>query len=113
MKTRCCSSTRWRQRSYLWLVSQRSIDSYEPSRAELEAAARLAYELLSAPETLDSARSAIHRPGQTPAGCCSARWLELSGNRLVVVAPGALFLSALPRCRRRKMRSGWPEVMSP
>src|SRR5262249_17419614 len=36
------------KRSYLWLVSQRSIDSYElPPRAELEATARRVYELLT------------------------------------------------------------------
>src|SRR6266542_3979747 len=37
------------KRSYFWLVSQRSIDSYElPPRAEIEAATRLVYELLTA-----------------------------------------------------------------
>ena len=37
------------KRSYLWLVSQRSIDSHElPPRAEIEAAARRVYELRTA-----------------------------------------------------------------
>jgi CHAT domain-containing protein/tetratricopeptide (TPR) repeat protein len=80
-------------RSYLWLVSQRSINSYElPPRAELEAAARRVYELL------------ILRPKRwappDPQFIAQARALSgillgpvaprLGAKRLIIVAPGAL-----------------------
>ena len=92
------------KRSYLWLVSQRSIDSYElPPRAEIEAATRRVYELGAARQKkLDSARSAIDRSGQgaqqdvarpggsatrrQTAGCCGAGRAVLSAFRR---APGA------------------------
>ncbi|MBO0861764.1 MAG: CHAT domain-containing protein [Chloracidobacterium sp.] len=90
------------QRSYLWLVSQRSIDSYElPPRAELEAATRRVYELLTAhpkrgtppdPQFIAQARAL----SGMLLGPVAQR---LGGKRLVVVAPGALsYLSfaALP-----------------
>jgi CHAT domain-containing protein/Tfp pilus assembly protein PilF len=81
------------QRSYLWLVSQRSIDSYEiPPRAELEAAARRVYELL----TVRPKRGTPPDPQFiAQAKALSGMLLgpvapRLSGKRLVVVAPGAL-----------------------
>jgi CHAT domain-containing protein/tetratricopeptide (TPR) repeat protein len=93
------------KRSYLWLVSQRSIDSYElPPRAEVEAAARLVYKLLTArpkrrtppdPQFIAQA-STLSRMLLGPVAT------RLGGKRLVVVAPGALSylpFAALP----------WPE----
>ena len=54
-----------KERSYLWLVSHRTIDSYElppaPSSNRRPPGLRTAHR---APETLDSARSAIHRSGK-------------------------------------------------
>jgi CHAT domain-containing protein len=100
------------KRSYLWLISQRSIDSYELSpRAEFEAAARRVYELLTA------------RPkrGTPPdpqfiaqAGTLSRMLLgpvapQLGGKRLVVVAPGALSylpFAALPTPEDKKRPAG-------
>jgi len=81
------------QRSYLWIVSQRSIDSYElPPRAEVEAAARRVYEML----TLRPKRGAPPDPKLIAQAKTLSRMLlgpvapRLGGNRLVVVAPGAL-----------------------
>src|SRR6266511_86198 len=81
------------KRSYLWLVSQRSIDSYElPPRAELEAAARRVYELLIVrpkrwtppdPQLIAQAE-ALSRMLLGPVAP------QLGAKRLVVVAPGAL-----------------------
>src|SRR6266511_3732285 len=81
------------KRSYLWLVSQRSIDSYElPPRAEVEAATRRVYELLTArpkrgtppdPRLIALART-LSRMLLGPVAP------QLTGKRLVVVAPGAL-----------------------
>jgi CHAT domain-containing protein/Tfp pilus assembly protein PilF len=81
------------QRSYLWLVSQRSIDSYElPPRAEVEAAARRVYELLTVrpkrwtppdPQLIAQAK-ALSGMLLGPAAA------QLGNKRLVVVAPGAL-----------------------
>src|SRR6266498_2444646 len=81
------------KRSYLWLVSQRSIDSYElPPRAEVEAATRRVYELLTArpkrgtppdPRLIALART-LSRMLLGPVAS------RLGGKRLVVVAPGAL-----------------------
>jgi len=81
------------QRSYLWLVSHRSIDSYElPPRAEIEAAARRVYEL----------GAARPKRGTPPDPQFIAQAKALSGmllgpvaprlgvKQLVVVAPGAL-----------------------
>jgi CHAT domain-containing protein len=100
------------KRSYLWLVSQRSIDSYElPPRAELEAATRRVYELLTA------------RPKRgTPPDLqfiAQARALsnmllgpvapQLGGKRLVIVAPGALSylpFAALPAPEDKKRPAG-------
>jgi len=81
------------KRSYLWLVSQRSIDSYElPPRAEVEAAARRVYELLNArpkrgtppdPQFIAQAET-LSRMLLGPVAP------QLGGKRLVFVAPGAL-----------------------
>jgi CHAT domain-containing protein/tetratricopeptide (TPR) repeat protein len=80
-------------RSYLWLVSQRSIDSYElPPRAEIEAATRRVYELLTArpkrgappdPQLISQART-LSRMLLGPAT------RRLGGKRMVVVPPGVL-----------------------
>jgi CHAT domain-containing protein len=100
------------KRSYLWLVSHRSINSYElPPRAEVEAATRRVYELL------------IERPKRgtppDPQLIAQARALSrmllgpvaqrLSGKRLVVVAPGALSylpFAALPAPEDEKRPAG-------
>ncbi len=81
------------KRSYLWLVSHRSIDSYElPPRAEVEAAARRVYELGAArpkrgtppdPQFIAQAKAL----SEILLGPAAPR---LGGKRLVVVAPGAL-----------------------
>ena len=81
------------ERSYLWLVSQRSINSYElPTRAEIEAATRRVYERLTArpkrgtppdPQFIAQART-LSRMLLGPVAPL------LGGKRLVVVAPGAL-----------------------
>ena len=100
------------KRSYLWLVSQRSIDSYElPPRAELEAAARRVYELLTArpnrwtpPDQQFIAQAkAISRMLLGPVAT------RLGGKRLVVVAPGALSylpFAALPLPEDKKRPAG-------
>ena len=48
-RTRCCWNTRWAQKSFLWVVTPSSMDTFElPPRAEIESAARRVYELLTA-----------------------------------------------------------------
>jgi CHAT domain-containing protein len=100
------------KRSYLWLVSQRSIDGYElPSRAEIEAAAHRVYEL-------GAARPKRGTPPDTQF-IAQARTLSrmllgpvaprLGGKRLVVVAPGALSylpFAALPAPEDEKRPAG-------
>src|SRR6266508_815497 len=100
------------KRSYLWLVSPRSIDSYElPPRAELEAAARRVYELLTArpkhgtppdPQLIAPART-LSRMLLGPVAP------QFGGKRLVVVAPGALSylpFAALPAPEDKKRPAG-------
>jgi CHAT domain-containing protein/tetratricopeptide (TPR) repeat protein len=100
------------RRSYLWLVSQRSIDSYElPPRAEIEAAARRVYELLIVrpkrwappdPQFIAQART-LSRMLLGPAAA------QLGAKRLVVVAPGALSylpFAALPSPEDKKRPAG-------
>ena len=100
------------KRSYLWLVSQRSIDSYElPPRAEIEAAARRVYELLTVrpkrwappdPQFIAQART-LSRMLLGPAA------QRLGAKRLVVVAPGALSylpFAALPAPEDEKRPAG-------
>src|SRR5262245_11364943 len=100
------------KRSYLWLVSQRSIDSYElPPRADIEAAARWVYDLFTArpkrgtppdPQLIAQARTL----SRTLLGPASQR---LGGKRLVVVAPGALSylpFAALPAPEDEKRPAG-------
>ncbi|MGH9752236.1 MAG: CHAT domain-containing protein, partial [Blastocatellia bacterium] len=97
-----------KERSYLWLVSHRSIDSYElPPRAEIEAATRRVYELLTArpkrrtppdPKLIAQAK-ALSRMLLGPVAS------QLGGKRLVVVAPGALAylpFAALPAPEDKK-----------
>jgi CHAT domain-containing protein/tetratricopeptide (TPR) repeat protein len=100
------------QRSYLWLVSQRSIDSYElPPRAELEAAARRVYELLTArPKRWTPPDQQFIAQAKTLSkmllGPVAPR---LGGKRLVVVAPGALSylpFAALPAPEDKKQPAG-------
>ncbi|HEY9432566.1 MAG TPA: tetratricopeptide repeat protein [Blastocatellia bacterium] len=100
------------KRSYLWLVSQRSIDSYElPPRAELEAAARRVYELL----TVRPKRGAPPDPQFiAQAKALSGMLLgpaaaQLGAKRLIVVAPGALSylpFAALPAPEDEKRPAG-------
>jgi CHAT domain-containing protein len=81
------------KRSYLWLVSQRSIDSYELApRAELEAAARRVYELLIArPKRGTPPDPQLIAQARTLSGMLLGPVApQLGGKRLVVVAPGAL-----------------------
>ena len=100
------------KRSYLWLVSQRSIDSYElPPRAEVEAATRRVYELL----TVRPKRGAPPDPQFIAQARTLSRMLlgpvapRLGGKRLVVVAPGALSylpFAALPAPEDEKRPAG-------
>jgi CHAT domain-containing protein/Tfp pilus assembly protein PilF len=100
------------QRSYLWLVSQRSIDSYDlPPRAEIESATRRVYDLLTArpkrgaapdPQLIAQAR----KLSRTLLGPAAPR---LGGKRLVIVAPGALSylpFAALPAPEDEGRRAG-------
>src|SRR4029450_10117345 len=100
------------ERSYLWLVSQRSIDSFElPPRAELEAAARRVYELGAArpkrgtppnPQFIAQAK-ALSGMLLGPAAA------QLGAKRLVVVAPGVLSylpFAALPAPEDEKRPAG-------
>jgi CHAT domain-containing protein/Tfp pilus assembly protein PilF len=100
------------QHSYLWLVSQRSIYSYElPPRAEVEAATRGVYELLTArPKRGTPPDSQFIAQARTLSsmllGPVASR---LDGKRLVVVAPGALSylpLAALPAPEDKKPLAG-------
>jgi len=105
------------KRSYLWLVSQRSIDGYElPPRAELEAAARRVYELL----TVRPKRWAPPDPQFIAQAMSLSRMLlgpaatRLGGKRLVVVAPGALSylpFAALPAPEDEKRPAGGYEPL--
>jgi CHAT domain-containing protein/tetratricopeptide (TPR) repeat protein len=100
------------KRSYLWLVSQRSIDSYElPPRAEIETAARRVYELL----TVRPKRWAPPDPEFIAQAKALSRMLlgpvapRLGGKRLVIVAPGALSylpFAALPAPEDKKRPAG-------
>jgi CHAT domain-containing protein len=100
------------KRSYLWLVSQRSIDSYElPPRAEIESATRRVYELLTVrpkrgtppdPQFIAQAK-ALSGMLLGPAAA------QLGAKRLVVVAPGALSylpFAALPAPEDKKRPVG-------
>ena len=100
------------KRSYLWLVSHRSIDSYElPPRAEIEAATRRVYELGAVrpkrwappdPQFIAQART-LSRMLLGPVAP------QLGGKRLVVVAPGALSylpFAALPSPEDKKRPAG-------
>jgi CHAT domain-containing protein/Tfp pilus assembly protein PilF len=100
------------KRSYLWLVSQRSIDSYElPPRAEVEAATRRAYKLFTTrpkrgtpPDTqlITQART-LSRMLLGPVAP------RLGGKRLVIVAPGALSylpFAALPAPEDKERPAG-------
>jgi CHAT domain-containing protein/tetratricopeptide (TPR) repeat protein len=85
------------KRSYLWLVSQRSVDTYELApRTEIETATRRVYELFTArpkrgtppdPELIAQAQ-VLSRMLLGPAAS------RLASKRLVIVAPGTL--SSLP-----------------
>jgi CHAT domain-containing protein/tetratricopeptide (TPR) repeat protein len=105
------------KRSYLWLVSKRSIDSYElPPRAELEAATRRVYELLTArpkrgtqpdPQIIAQAKT-LSRMLLGPVA------QRLTGKRLVVVAPDALSylpFAALPAPEDEKRSDGGYEPL--
>ena len=117
MRTHCSLSTRWRKRSYLWLVSHRSINSYElPPRAEVEAATRRVYELLTvrpkrwAPPDPQFIAQAKALSGML-LGPAAPR---LTGKRLVVVAPGALSylpFAALPAPEDEKRPAGGYEPL--
>ena len=100
------------QRSYLWLVSQRSIDSYElPPRAEIEAAARRVYELLTVrPKRWSPPDPQFIAQAKTLSGMLLGPVApRLGGKRLVVVAPGALSylpFAALPAPEDKKRPAG-------
>jgi CHAT domain-containing protein/predicted negative regulator of RcsB-dependent stress response len=105
------------ERSYLWLVSQRSIDSYElPPRAELEAAARRVYELLTArPKRRTPPDPQFIAQAKALSGMLLGPVAQrLGGKRLVVVAPGALSylpFAALPSPENEKRPAGGYEPL--
>src|SRR5262249_15773149 len=90
--------------SYLFLVSQTSITSYQlPKRAEIEAATRRAHELLTAPQPRPGETAAKRQPRikQARPNYCphpgALSWVllgpaasQLGAKRLVIVADGAL-----------------------
>src|SRR5262245_56067055 len=100
------------KRSYLWLVSQRSIDSYElPPRAEVEAATRRVYELFTArPKRGTPPDPQFIAQASTLSGMLLGPVApQLGGKRLVVVAPGALSylpFAALPAPEDKKRPAG-------
>jgi len=100
------------KRSYLWLVSQRSIDSYElPPRAEVEAATRRVYELLTArPKRGAPLDPQLITQARTLSGMLLGPAAQkLGAKRLVVVAPGALSylpFAALPAPEDEKRPAG-------
>jgi CHAT domain-containing protein len=105
------------KRSYLWLVSHRSIDSYElPPRAELEAAARRVYELLTVrPKRWVPPDPQFIAQAKTLSGMLLGPVApRLGGKRLVVVAPGALSylpFGALPPPEDEKRPAGGYEPL--
>jgi CHAT domain-containing protein/tetratricopeptide (TPR) repeat protein len=93
------------ERSYLWAVTQTSLDSYElPGRAEIEAPARRIYELLTARnrrvegETTEQRRARVAQADAeyTRAASSLSRTLlgpvaaKLGDKRLLIVSDGAL-----------------------
>jgi len=100
------------KRSYLWLVSQRSIDSYElPPRAEVEAATRRVYELCAArPKRGTPPDPQLIAQARTLSGMLLGPVARrLGGKRLVVVAAGALSylpFAALPAPEDKKRPAG-------
>jgi CHAT domain-containing protein/tetratricopeptide (TPR) repeat protein len=100
------------KRSHLWLISQRSIDSYElPPRAEIEAATRRVYELLNArPKRRTPPDPQFIAQAKTLSGMLlGPAAAKLGAKRLVVVAPGALSylpFAALPAPEDEKRPAG-------
>jgi CHAT domain-containing protein/tetratricopeptide (TPR) repeat protein len=100
------------KRSYLWLVSQSSMDSYElPPRAEVEAATRRVYELCAArPKRGTPPDPQFIAQARTLSGMLLGQVARrLGGKRLVVVAPGALShlpFAALPAPEDKKRLAG-------
>src|SRR5262249_20354820 len=100
------------KRSYLWAVTTTTVSSFQlPPRAEIEAAARKLYDLLSArpkrgdpPDPPFIARAeALSRMLLGPAAS------QLGGKRLVFVAPGVLAylaFASLPEPNGKKMAGG-------
>jgi CHAT domain-containing protein/tetratricopeptide (TPR) repeat protein len=105
------------KRSYLWLVSQRSIDSYElPPRSEVEAAARRVYELSAAlPKRGTPPDPQFIAQAKALSGVLLGPVAQrLTGKRLVVVAPGALSylpFAALPAPEDEKRPAGGYEPL--
>jgi CHAT domain-containing protein len=100
------------KRSYLWAVTATTVTGFQlPPRAEIEAASRKVYEMLSARpkrgDPLDPQFTvqavALSRTLLGPAAA------QLGGKRLVFVAPGALAylpFASLPEPNGRKMADG-------
>jgi hypothetical protein len=103
------------EESYLWLISQRSLNTYKlPARAEIEAAARRVYKLLSVrpqrgrsfvPQLISQAEDLSRILLGQVAG-------QLGGKRLIIVAPGTLSYLPSPPCRRRGRRGEREEAIS-
>jgi CHAT domain-containing protein/Tfp pilus assembly protein PilF len=93
------------ERSYVWALTRQTLTSYElPKRADIEAAARLAYELLTARNQTIAGETAVQ--GRQRVAQAEAEWpraaaalsalllqpvaAQLTKPRLVIVADGAL-----------------------
>jgi CHAT domain-containing protein/Tfp pilus assembly protein PilF len=124
------------ERSYLWAVSSEAIASFElPKRAEVEAAARGFYDLVTAPNQLSRAAGPPQNPGGAKEEVSKQRLVEtaaelsrmllspvasqLGTKRLLIVADGALQylpFAALPipeAGRQREVETGPSESPRP
>jgi CHAT domain-containing protein len=100
------------KRSYLWLVSPRSIDTYElPPRAEIETATHRVYELLTVRPKRGTPpdRQLITRARALSRMLLGPAASRLGSKRLVIVAPGTLSylpFAALPMPAGEKQSAG-------
>jgi CHAT domain-containing protein/tetratricopeptide (TPR) repeat protein len=119
------------ERSYVWAITRDSLTSYElPKRAEIEAAARLAYQLLTARNQISKGETTVQR--QVRIAQADADWpraaaalsalllqpiaAQLHKPRLVIVADGALQyvpFAALPECGLQNADCGLKTTSNP
>ncbi len=98
------------ERSFLWAVAKDSLQAYElPGRAKIEAAARRAYELLTASHRRGGRRSAELALAELSQMVLGPVADQLGEKRLLIVSDGALQyvpFAALPRPGIRDQGSG-------